>query len=148
MSDDNTLPTSRIPPLDKIFSSKGRISILFTLLEALELNITEIVRRTRLNHATAVKHLEKLAAYKVVIEKVYGVGGSIRIFRLNVENSFIKLLRFVYQIFKKKGLLSEDDMDRVMQFNIFTENLGKGANTDKDLRHLIDHWKVTYGNSS
>lgn len=76
--------------IEEIFSSKGRIRVLKTLIRKQELNISEIARKTRLSHTSVEEHLEKLCKMKIVIEKRFG---RIRIFRFNENNPIAQIIR-------------------------------------------------------
>jgi predicted transcriptional regulator len=85
--------TSQSVPVDLLFSSRGRIKIIRLLVECGELNISEIARRTRLNHGTTRKHLQFLERAKIVQEKAFG---RIKIYRYKVENlRALALKRFI-----------------------------------------------------
>lgn len=85
--------TSRLVPVELLFSSRGRIKIIRLLVECGELNISEIARRTRLNHGTTRRHLQFLERAKIVQEKTFG---RIRIYRYKVENiRALALKRFI-----------------------------------------------------
>ncbi|MFX1474132.1 MAG: winged helix-turn-helix domain-containing protein [Promethearchaeota archaeon] len=84
--------TNRLP-VDLLFSSRGRVKIIRLLVECGELNISEIARRTGLNHGTTRKHLQFLERAKIVQEKTFG---RIRIYRYKVENlRALALKRFI-----------------------------------------------------
>ena len=70
-------------PLDEIFSSKGRVRILVLLSNVIELNISEIARRTGLNYATTDKHLKELEDSGIIQQKKFG---RIRIYKFNDSN--------------------------------------------------------------
>ena len=70
-------------PLDEILSSKGRVRILVLLSKTIELNISEIARRTGLNYATADKHLRDLEDAEIIQQKKFG---RIRIYKFNDSN--------------------------------------------------------------
>jgi DNA-binding transcriptional ArsR family regulator len=73
-------------------SSYGRTKVLTILLEAGELNITEITRRSRLSHSAAARHLEFLTRSGILTEKRFN---RIRIFRLDQASPLAgALLRF------------------------------------------------------
>ena len=54
-------------PLEEVFSSKGRFRVLKTLILAGELNVSEISRRSRLNHAATLLHLEFFKKIGIII---------------------------------------------------------------------------------
>jgi DNA-binding transcriptional ArsR family regulator len=64
---------------EEILGSRGRIRVLRVLAESVELNISEISRRTGLNYTSVERHLVKLEKYGIVKEKRYG---KIRIFQI------------------------------------------------------------------
>jgi hypothetical protein len=67
--------------------------VLTILLEAGELNISEITRRSGLSHTSAAKHLEFLVASGMASEKKFN---RIRIFRVDQANPMVEALnRFV-----------------------------------------------------
>ena len=47
--------------LEDVFGSKGRIRVLRALVEEGEMNISQLARRTGLNHTTVCRHCEKRA---------------------------------------------------------------------------------------
>ena len=75
-------------------SSYGRTKVLLIMLEAGELNISEITRRSKLSHSAAARHLEFLTKTGILTEKRFN---RIRIFRVDQSNPFAgALLRFYY----------------------------------------------------
>lgn len=85
--------SNRLVPVELLFSSSGRMKIIRLLVECGELNISEIARRTRLNHGTTRRHLQFLERANLVQEKTFG---RIRIFRYKVENiRALALKRFI-----------------------------------------------------
>ena len=85
-------------PVELLFSSRGRIKIIRLLAECGELNISEIARRTQLNHSTTRRHLRFLERAKLVQEKTFG---RIRIFRYKVENLRALALRRFIELWEK-----------------------------------------------
>lgn len=84
--------------LTNIFSSRARAKILEVLAVESEINISEIIHMTALNHACVEKHLEFFKEVDFVEEKRFG---RIRIYRFKDENinahglkNLIKLWRF------------------------------------------------------
>ncbi len=77
-------------PLDEILSSKGRVRILVLLSNTIELNISEIARRTGLNYATADKHLRDLEDVGIIQQKKFG---RIRIYKFNGSNPRASAIR-------------------------------------------------------
>ncbi len=76
--------------LDKILTSSGRIRILTLLSQVEELHLTEIAKRTEQSYSSTQRHLRDLTQASVVEEHDYG---RIRIFRLNLDNPRVRMLR-------------------------------------------------------
>jgi len=76
--------------IEEVFSCRGRVKILRLLIEIGGLNVSEIARRTGLNYATAKQHLSTLERFGIVRHKSFA---RIRIYRLNEENPFAKLVK-------------------------------------------------------
>ena len=73
-------------------SSYGRTKVLLIMLEAGELNISEITKRSRLSHSAAARHLDYLTRAGILAEKRFN---RIRIFRLDQSSPLAGvLLRF------------------------------------------------------
>ena len=81
--------------LEKIFASKGRTRIVVLLAEEIELHISAIVEKTRLNHKTVDDHLEVLVDEGFVQEKLFG---RLRVFRFKLENFKAKALKRAIEI--------------------------------------------------
>jgi DNA-binding transcriptional ArsR family regulator len=79
-----------IVPVEEILSSKGRIRVISTLLKNGELNVSEIVRLTRLNHNSVVQHLNLLKCAGLVREKDFG---RIRIYSIRNESLIVKAIK-------------------------------------------------------
>ncbi|TFF90441.1 MAG: ArsR family transcriptional regulator [Promethearchaeota archaeon] len=75
--------------VEKILGSKPRVRILKLLAKDYELNISAIIKKTRLNHQCALRHLKKLKDLNFIQEKRFG---RIRIFRFKTEN--VKAMSF------------------------------------------------------
>ena len=82
--------------LKNIFSCKSRVNIIEALARNGELNISKIIKLTKLNHATVILHLKFLKSINLVQEKDFG---RIRIFRFkeeeNVANYIKKLIKLI-----------------------------------------------------
>lgn len=76
--------------IEDILSSRGRVRILRILTEIGELNISEIVRRAKLNYTTTNQHLQALETAGIICHKKFG---RIRIFRLNEENPRVRFIK-------------------------------------------------------
>lgn len=62
----------KIPEIEEILSSKGRVRILKVLAAEEELNISKIADLTGLNNKTAKEHLNNLVQMHILLEKRYG----------------------------------------------------------------------------
>ncbi|MCJ7422663.1 winged helix-turn-helix domain-containing protein [Candidatus Bathyarchaeota archaeon] len=76
--------------IEDVFSSRLRMRILKTLMQAGELNISEIARRLGINYKAARQHLEVLEDEGVLQHKTFG---RIRLYRLNEHSSKAKALQ-------------------------------------------------------
>jgi predicted transcriptional regulator len=77
----------------EVFSSKVRVKILKLLVERESLNITAIVRLTRLNHKIVKENLNYLVERGVVHEVCLG---RIRAYRLNYANPVARVIRDIF----------------------------------------------------
>jgi DNA-binding transcriptional ArsR family regulator len=84
---------------EDVFSSKGRVKVLKVLAERGEMNISDITRRSNLNHTTTAMHLKKLCELGVVEEKNFG---RIRIFRFRREDPRAWAIQSLFESFKKE----------------------------------------------
>ena len=84
--------------VEEIFSSKGRVKVLKSLAERGEMNISDITRRTSLNHTTTSVHLGRLCELGIVEEKRFG---RIRIFRFKKEDPRAWAIQNLFESFKK-----------------------------------------------
>jgi len=84
--------------VEEIFSSKGRVKVLKSLAERGEMNISEITRKTSLNHTTTSAHLRRLCDLGIVEEKRFG---RIRIFRFKKEDPRAWAIQTLFESFKK-----------------------------------------------
>ncbi len=69
--------------LEQLFCSKARAKTIKILAENKTLNISAIIKLTKLNHKVVKSHLAFLTEVGIVEEKKYG---KIRIFRFKEEN--------------------------------------------------------------
>lgn len=84
--------------VEDIFSSKGRVKVLKSLAERGEMNISDITRKTNLNHTTTAAHLRRLCDLGIVEEKKFG---RIRIFRFRKEDPRAWAIQTLFESFKK-----------------------------------------------
>ncbi|MEM0239909.1 MAG: winged helix-turn-helix domain-containing protein [Candidatus Nezhaarchaeales archaeon] len=80
--------------VENLLGSKSRVKILKVLIDKGELNITAIAREAKVNHKTALRHLEELRKTGVVTEKVFG---RVRIFKINSEDPRIEALKLLFK---------------------------------------------------
>jgi DNA-binding transcriptional ArsR family regulator len=92
------------PPIEEVLSSKGKIKILKILTHYEELNISEIVRRSQLNHATVTQHLDYFKTVDIVQEKTFG---RIKIYRLSPEDAKVKVIRDLMESWEHSELESD-----------------------------------------
>ena len=85
------------PPIEEVLSSKGKIKILKILTLCKELNISEIVRRAQLNHATVTQHLDYFKNVGIVAEKVFG---RIKIYLLT-EDIKVRVIRDLIEFWEQ-----------------------------------------------
>lgn len=85
--------TTKIEPIEETFGSRARVKIMKLLAINEELMISQIIKRTKLNHTSVSKHLNFLINHDLVQLKKFG---RIKIYRFKTENlragSFIKFL--------------------------------------------------------
>ncbi|MFX0032685.1 MAG: winged helix-turn-helix domain-containing protein [Candidatus Hodarchaeota archaeon] len=87
------------PDFEKIFGSKARIKILRTLSLNYELSISQIIKKTRLNHSCVLKHLNYLKSVNLIHEKQFG---RIKIYRYKIENFKAKSLKMFIEIWEER----------------------------------------------
>ncbi|MBY9019762.1 MAG: winged helix-turn-helix transcriptional regulator [Candidatus Lokiarchaeota archaeon] len=83
--------------IENLLGSRARIKILKVLALNQELSISQIIKITKLNHATVKSHLNYLKSYKLVQEKIFG---RIKIYRYKIENIRAKSLKTFIQIWE------------------------------------------------
>ena len=79
-------------------SSYGRTKVLLIMLEAGELNISEITKRSKLSHSAAARHLEYLTKAGILAEKRFN---RIRIFRVDQSSPLAEVLLRFYSDWKE-----------------------------------------------
>jgi DNA-binding transcriptional ArsR family regulator len=85
------------PPIEEVLSSKGKIKILKILTLYDELNISEIVRKVQLNHATVTQHLAYFRSVGIVSLKVFG---RIKIYQLT-DNVKVRVIRELIEFWER-----------------------------------------------
>ena len=75
--------TTKIEPIEETFGSRARVKIMKLLAINEELMISQIIKRTKLNHTSVSKHLNFLINHDLVQLKTFG---RIKIYRFKTEN--------------------------------------------------------------
>ena len=75
--------------IEDIFSSRGRVKVLKTILQLGEVNVTQLIKLTRLNHKVVKKHIEYLKNLGLIEEIVIG---RIKLYRPNWLNPRVKFI--------------------------------------------------------
>ncbi len=83
--------------IENLLGSRGRIKILKVLALNQELSISQIIKITKLNHASVKSHLGCLKSYNLIQEKIFG---RIKIYRYKFENIRAKSLKTFIQIWE------------------------------------------------
>ncbi len=94
MNESNIINVNRI---EDLLGSRARIKILKLLARYNELNISSIIKRTRLNHKIVLKHLNYLKLVNLVQEKIFG---RIKIYRYKSENIKARYLKKFIKIWE------------------------------------------------
>ncbi len=76
--------------LEEVLGTAGRVKVLLLLIDQEEMNISQIVRLSGLQHSSVQKHPGFLCEQHLVREKRYG---RIRIFALEEKNPYVALLK-------------------------------------------------------
>ncbi len=84
------------PQVEEILSCRGKVRILRILAEEGELNVSEITRRSKLNHTLALRYLESLKTAQLLDEKRFG---RIRIFKYRWEDPKAKALSHLFDVY-------------------------------------------------
>jgi predicted transcriptional regulator len=92
---EKILEKSRNMSFEMVFGSRARTKIIKILALERELNITAIIKKSDLNHATVVKHLTYLKQKDLIQEKRFG---RIRIFRYKLENIIAKGIKNLIEL--------------------------------------------------
>ena len=83
--------------IENLLGSRARIKILKVLALNQELSISQIIKITKLNHASVKSHLGCLKSYNLIQEKIFG---RIKIYRYKFENIRAKSLKTFIQIWE------------------------------------------------
>ena len=82
--------TNKKIQFEELLGSKARVKIIKILAINEELNISLIIKKTRLNYNNVSKHLNLLKSLNLVEEKKFG---RIKIFRYKIENFKARILK-------------------------------------------------------
>jgi len=85
---------------EEIFCSKGRVKIIRILALRTEMNISEIIKLTHLNHNDVKKHLMFLCKINFVQEKKFG---RIHIYRFKEENFKAKAIKNLIEFWENEN---------------------------------------------
>ena len=83
--------------IENLLGSRARIKILKVLALNQELSISQIIKITKLNHASVKSHLGCIKSYNLIQEKIFG---RIKIYRYKFENIRAKSLKTFIQIWE------------------------------------------------
>ncbi len=83
--------------IENLLGSKARIKILKILAINHELSISQIIKKSRLNHTSVKSHLNHLKSLNLIQEKVFG---RIKIYRYRTENIRAKSLKKFIEIWE------------------------------------------------
>jgi len=85
--------------IENLLGSKARVKILKTLALNNELNISKIIKKTKLNHKNVNRHLNYLKKVDLVQQKNFG---RIRIYRFKEENLKARSFKNFIKIWEDK----------------------------------------------
>lgn len=85
--------------VEEVFSSKGRIKILKTLILHGEINLTSLIRETGLNYTTVMKHINYLKSQGLIEEINLG---RVRIYRPNWANPRVRYVEELIQTLERE----------------------------------------------
>ena len=83
--------------IENLLGSRARIKILKVLALNQELSISQIIKITKLNHASVKSHLGYLKSCNLIQEKIFG---RIKIYRYKFENIRAKSLKTFIHIWE------------------------------------------------
>jgi predicted transcriptional regulator len=87
--------------ISNILSSRARIKILEILAFYNELNISEIIKQTKLNHSSVENHLKYLIKINFIQEKIFG---RIKIYRFKDENINARALKNLINLWSSEQI--------------------------------------------
>lgn len=87
---------------EDVFCSKGRVKILRILAIMNEMNISEIIKQTHLNHNDVKKHLSFFCKINFIQEKKFG---RIHIYRFKEENYKAKAIKNLIEFWENDNVI-------------------------------------------
>jgi len=88
--------------IEDVLGSKGKIKILKVLAAKGESNISDVMRRARVNYSTIDNHMADLVEAGIVEETDFG---RIRILRLRVEVPKVHAIKTMFEIWNASDLV-------------------------------------------
>lgn len=79
----------------EVFSSKGRVRVLKTLVKHGNLNLNKICKLTGLHHKIVKSHIDEMVAAGVVLEETLG---KVKMYKLNYSNPKIRKLARMIEV--------------------------------------------------
>ncbi|MHA1339873.1 MAG: ArsR family transcriptional regulator [Promethearchaeota archaeon] len=97
MTNENvkSMPKKNYLNIVDVFNSKARAKIIEVLALYNELNISEIIKKTSLNHSCVKEHLRYLESINFVQEKQFG---RVKIYRFRDENINARALKKLIEL--------------------------------------------------
>ena len=89
---------NKFPDFEEVFASKGRSKIIKLLCRHGELNISYIIKETKINHASMAEHLEYFVQIGLIQEKIFG---RIKIYRYCIENPKARALQRLIEFWEQ-----------------------------------------------
>ena len=87
-------------PLEQVFETTGKVRLLLLLIDHEEMNISQVVKKSGLEHSSVQKYLKSLCDQHLLKEKRYG---RIRIFAIEDRNPYIVLLKRFFSDWRRLG---------------------------------------------
>ena len=103
----------KIPPIEEVFSSKGRIKILKLLVFNESMNISEIVKQTRMNNYLVTQHLNYFKELGIIDEKLHG--RRIKIYRLVANKHLVHVIQKIILDWKMTQEMLDDKVINITE---------------------------------
>lgn len=85
--------------VEEVFSSKGRVKVLKTVILRGEVNLTSLIRETGLNYITVMRHISYLKSQGLIEEISLG---RVRIYRPNWANPRVRYVEEIIRILEER----------------------------------------------